>query len=122
MLNLKTDFGAVGNGTADATTPWQNALNSLQSATNALYVPLGTYRITQTLSMIGTPGLGVHIYGDIGATRGPSGSQLLWDGATDATMVQFIGLNGSLIENLEFNCNLKANRGLWLDAQNTSTP
>jgi len=48
MLNVK-DFGAVGNGTTDDTTAIQNALNSLSSG-GRIYVPSGTYKITNQLS------------------------------------------------------------------------
>lgn len=44
--NVKTDFGAVGNGTTDDTTAVTNALNS----GGTIYFPEGTYRITSTLS------------------------------------------------------------------------
>lgn len=46
-LNLKTDFGAVGNGVADDTTPLQNALNSGAK----INVPPGTYLITASVDM-----------------------------------------------------------------------
>lgn len=41
-LNLKRDFGAVGDGTTDDTTAVQNALN----AGEFVFVPVDTYRIT----------------------------------------------------------------------------
>lgn len=44
--NVKTDFGAVGDGTTDDTTAVQNALNS----GGGIYFPKGTYRITSTLT------------------------------------------------------------------------
>ena len=43
--NVKTDFGATGNGTTDDTTAVRNALNS----GGTIYFPEGTYRITSTL-------------------------------------------------------------------------
>tara|TARA_Y100000361_G_scaffold141557_1_gene146730 strand:- start:523 stop:3732 length:3210 start_codon:yes stop_codon:yes gene_type:complete len=44
--NVKTDFGAVGNGTTDDTNAVRTALNS----GGTIYFPAGTYRITSTLS------------------------------------------------------------------------
>ena len=43
------DFGAVGDGVADDTTAIQNALNALSSG-GSIYVPSGTYKITNLLS------------------------------------------------------------------------
>ena len=51
--NVKTDYGAVGNGVADDTTALQNALNAMGAGTfKVLYIPAGTYKITSTLTMI----------------------------------------------------------------------
>lgn len=53
-------FGAIGDGTTDDTTAFQNALTA--AAGKDLYVPPGTYKITSTLSiptktaLLGSPG------------------------------------------------------------------
>ena len=47
--NVKTDFGAVGDGVADDTMAFQYALNALESASShasVLYIPAGIYKIT----------------------------------------------------------------------------
>lgn len=48
--NVKTDFGAVGDGSADDTAKIQAGLDkleqSLDSKRRVLYFPAGTYRIT----------------------------------------------------------------------------
>lgn len=44
------DFGAVGNGTADDTGAFVNALASF-SGSGSLYVPPGTYKITSTITI-----------------------------------------------------------------------
>ena len=43
------EFGAVGDGTADDTVAFQNAINSLGNQGGRLYVPRGNYKITDTL-------------------------------------------------------------------------
>lgn len=71
-VNLKTTYGAVGNGTTDDTTAIQNALNDLSNqyptATHApvLYVPAGTYVINSPLTL--SVSLGVSIVGDGSST------------------------------------------------------
>jgi hypothetical protein len=44
--NLKTDFGAVGDGKADDTAALKAALEKVQNG-QVLYLPAGTYRVTQ---------------------------------------------------------------------------
>src|SRR3984885_2255834 len=111
--NVKRDYGAIGNGVADDTTAIQNALNDLGriGKPQVLYLPPGTYKITATLNLTGSPTGGttdfgwggVGIVGDDPATTvlkwaGPSGgamliqnggvgtrySRLTWDGSGTA--------------------------------------
>lgn len=58
-FNVKTDFGAVGDGTTDDSQAFQNAFNEMASkfpgVNNknvgvSLYIPAGTYKITKKLS------------------------------------------------------------------------
>ncbi len=90
--NLKTVYGAVGDGVADDTAAWQAALNDLkQVQTNnwsVLYVPAGIYKITATLTTqrnAHNDYLGAQIIGEDPATTelrwyGPNGSAMLrWD-------------------------------------------
>ncbi len=51
--SVKADYGAVGNGTTDDTTSFQNALN----AGKHIYVPPGTYKITGNLTFSSNSGL-----------------------------------------------------------------
>ncbi|MFA6174701.1 MAG: glycosyl hydrolase family 28-related protein, partial [Kiritimatiellales bacterium] len=95
-VNAKTDFGAAGNGTNDDTVALQNALNYL--STNAikdagvcLYLPQGTYRITDRLTFTATNPAGyyqgVTIRGD-----GKSGSGV--------SRIYSAGTNGALCFNV----------------------
>ena len=80
-LNVKTAFGAVGNGIADDSTPIQNALNALDNNSGikaVVYFPPGTYRITRTLSMIMKEGSNL-----IGHGRD---TIISWDGPVGGTM------------------------------------
>ena len=50
--NVKTSYGAAGDGSTDDTAAIQNALNDLGATGHSpiLYFPAGTYRISQTLN------------------------------------------------------------------------
>jgi hypothetical protein len=51
-LDLRKDFGAVGDGIADDTAAVQAMLNSTQVHSNAVvFVPPGTYKLTQTCKL-----------------------------------------------------------------------
>jgi pectin methylesterase-like acyl-CoA thioesterase len=80
--NAKRDFGAVGDGVADDTRALQNALDSLKADGKArvLWLPAGTYRITQTLQMVSQIYFGV-----IG--EDPASTSIKWDGPAGGTMM-----------------------------------
>lgn len=79
-LNVKTDVTpkALGDGVADDTRAIQTALDTGGDG-KAIYLPPGTYRITQTLVLKG-PIHGVLIVGHGRDTK------LVWDGAEGGTM------------------------------------
>jgi hypothetical protein len=54
--NLKTDFGAVGDGTTDDTTAVQNWVNAIVNGGLAGYAPAGTYKITAAINFPYKPG------------------------------------------------------------------
>jgi len=68
FIDIRRDFGAVGDGIADDTTAIQSALDSLVVASNIslvsyrpIYFPPGTYRITSALVL---KARGTHLFGD----------------------------------------------------------
>lgn len=48
-------YGCVGNGTADDTTCFQNAINAVQGTTATLYCDGGRYKITSSLTVTAAP-------------------------------------------------------------------
>ena len=50
-INVKTDAGAIGDGVADDTVAFKNALGRLNSAGGTLFIPAGTYRVSSTLTI-----------------------------------------------------------------------
>ena len=91
-LNVK-QIGAIGDGVADDTQAIQNGLNALVPDTagiRVLYLPPGTYRITNTLSLVQTSFVNV-----VGAD--PATTKVIWDGAVGGTLFD---LNGSAVVRL----------------------
>lgn len=87
--NVKTRFGAKGNGTADDTKALQNALDNLAVTLYSsdpsgkpyvvIYLPAGTYQITSTLVLRGK--IGVSIIGE-----NPANTVIKWSGGNTDTM------------------------------------
>jgi hypothetical protein len=94
--NLKTNYGAVGDGVTDDTAAIQKALNALGPNNPTLYIPTGTYRITQTLTLAGQQYVNV-----IG--QDPSNTTIMWAGSTGGTMISVDGTSYSRFTRLTFN-------------------
>lgn len=94
-LNVKRDFGAIGDGVADDTLPFQYALNALSSPTShspVLYVPAGTYKITAPLEFVAT-NCALYCSGKSVIGESPATTFLQWFGkSTQAAMFTLDGI------------------------------
>lgn len=87
--NIKTRFGARGDGKTDDTRAFQQALDSLtvslrkfnigKSAYTTIYIPAGRYVISQTLQLKGK--LGINILGE-----DPDNTIIIWKGSDNDTL------------------------------------
>jgi Concanavalin A-like lectin/glucanases superfamily/Pectate lyase superfamily protein/Fibronectin type III domain/Abnormal spindle-like microcephaly-assoc'd, ASPM-SPD-2-Hydin len=95
-LNVKTDFGAVGDGVADDTLAFQYALNALESPSShasVLYIPAGTYKITSGLDYVST-NCATYCTGKSIIGESPTNTILEWEGnATGTAMVTLDGID-----------------------------
>jgi hypothetical protein len=98
-LDLKKDFHAVGDGKTDDTAAVQAALDAIGTsgpyASPALYVPAGTYLVTQTVSLRGGEFLSI-----VGEDPGKSGFK--WGGASGGILFQVDGVAYSRMVRLAF--------------------
>lgn len=65
VYNVKTDYSAAGNGTADDSAAIQNAINAASAAGGGtVFFPAGTYKISRALELKSN----VHLLGEAGDT------------------------------------------------------
>jgi hypothetical protein len=102
--NLKTTFGASGNGATDDTAAIQRALNSLSASGSSptLYVPPGVYLVTQTLTVQAANSISV-----LGAD--PSTTSFVWKGVAGGTLLHVNGVAYSRFNRLTFEGSNTAN-------------
>jgi hypothetical protein len=86
-VNVKTLFGAKGDGVTDDTAALQAALNSIATSHAVLWIPNGNYLISSPLTVTGVSN--VTILGE-----DPRTTTILWGGAQGATMLTLDGCNG----------------------------
>lgn len=102
--NVRTGYGAKGDGRADDTTALQAALDGLSASTPVLYIPAGTYRITRTLK------LPARIYVSV-IGENPTTTKIVWDGESAGARSAMLHLDGvaySRIDRLTFDGRNKA--------------
>jgi hypothetical protein len=99
--DLKRDYGAKGDGLTDDTAAIQAALGDLSTAAGkspVLYIPAGTYLVTQTVTAQSAQSIGV-----IGAD--PSTTVLKWGGASGGTFLHINGVSYSRFDRITFEGN-----------------
>ena len=98
--NLKTTYGAVGDGVHDDTQALQTALNALSMAGSSpvLYIPAGTYLITSTVMIRAANGISV-----MGAN--PSNTTLKWGGGAGGILFHIDGVAYSRFDRITFEGN-----------------
>jgi hypothetical protein len=98
-LDLKKDFHAVGDGVTDDTAAVQAALTAVGTtgayASPALYVPAGTYLVTQTVTL--ADGIYLSLVGE-----DPAKSSFKWGGASGGILFALDGVAYSRIIRLTF--------------------
>ncbi len=104
--NVKTIYGAAGDGVTDDTAAIQKALNALGPTDPTLYLPAGTYRITQTLTLAGQQD--VNIVG-----QDPANTTIIWAGSSGGAMLYLNGIAYSRFDRLTFNG--QGNAGVAVD-------
>jgi Pectate lyase superfamily protein len=83
-VNVKTTYGATGNGTTDDTAAIQSCLNYVNGPTTTqevCYLPAGTYKITATLTnMAGPTGVAASLIG-----ADPATTKIRWAGSASCS-------------------------------------
>jgi hypothetical protein len=107
--NLKTRYGAAGDGNSDDTQALQAALNDLGKTgkSSVLYLPAGTYKISQQLDL--SRAKNVAIVGE-----SPDLVSLRWAGAAGGTMLRFQNTAYTRVQRVTFDGNNTAGNGLWI--------
>jgi hypothetical protein len=116
--NVKTDFGAKGDGITDDAPAITAALYTFKDIDNlnssVLYFPAGTYRLSSTILNAGRGEGGSEYAGLAIIGEDPSNTILLWDGSADGTMFRLDGWYLK-ISRLTFDGQNKAKTGLLRD-------
>lgn len=109
--NVKTVYGAKGDGVTDDTAALQRALNDLgktaQGKKSVLYLPAGTYRITNRLRLYQVRNVAI-----IGES--PDTVTLRWNGGDTGTMLLFENISRSRLSRITFDGAGKKVTGFWM--------
>lgn len=94
VVNVR-DFGAKADGSTDDTTAIQNALNAVSSKGGTLYFPVGTYKITSTITYAGTGPVWIRGHGMEASAGGQTKIKASLTGTY--TAIGTTGYNGVLV-------------------------
>jgi hypothetical protein len=119
-VSVKTDVkpAAVGDGAADDTAAIQKALDGVGSG-STVYLPAGTYRITDTLAIKG-PAHGGVFTGVLLVGNGRD-TRLVWDGKTGGVMLSENCLSHGRLVGMVFDARGRAAVGLYHDRKRFGT-
>ncbi|MDO1449806.1 glycosyl hydrolase family 28-related protein [Rhodocytophaga aerolata] len=108
-VNVKTKYGAKGDGTTDDTQALQKALNEIgiggENNPQVLYIPPGTYLISAGLTMSNR-----HYISIIG--EDPATTKIKWVGAVEGTMLYLNGVSYSRFTRITWDGSSKANTAI----------
>lgn len=93
-LNVKTDFGAVGDGSHDDTQAIQTAIQTVSSTGGTVYFPPGTYSTTASLTVTNAEGVRL-----LGASTAASKIQPS-TAVAGRPVIKFENGNGCVVENI----------------------
>ena len=107
-LNVKTVYGAAGDGSSDDTAALQRALADQHRQNRVIWLPHGTYNISSTLSLQSCAGLTM-----IG--EDPSTTIIRWVGPQNGTMLDLNGCTRIQVSRITFDGNNTAGTGehIW---------
>lgn len=97
-LNVK-EFGAVGDGNTDDTIAFEKALNAVQKSGKTLFIPIGMYIISETITLSNIKG--VNIVGERFSEKNISNSTKIMFTGTNS-LFKIYGAYNFKIENLSF--------------------
>lgn len=125
-------FGAVGDGVADDTAAINAAITTAKTIGRPTQIFLnGSFKISSTIvvdqSNISIVGAGGDYYHDVGTAGANARAKLIWAGATNGTMMQFVSpvgasnqkQNGGGVSDVFFNCANIADIGLQILSWNS---
>src|SRR5947209_1255276 len=104
-MNVKTTFGAIGDGVTDDTAALQAGITALGSQGGVLYLPAGTYKITSKLNIYRKFGVSIQ-----GAGKGIT--VIKWAGPADQTMITANGVRYSYFRDFTLDGSSSALRGI----------